>query len=71
MLFAFYQQHNPSKLSEVDKLLAKYQGKEENMFRNLAKKYNMDPSVFGLSSTPTNSFSVAPSGIAASIGGFG
>lgn len=49
LLHSFYQQYNPTKVSEVDKLLVKYQGNEEQMFRNLAKKYNMDPSVFGLS----------------------
>jgi len=49
MLSAFYQQYNPAKVAEVDKLLAKYRGNEEQMFRNLAKKYNLDPSIFGLS----------------------
>ncbi len=49
ILTAFYQQRNPSKLSEIDKLLAKYAGKEESLLRNLAKKYNLDPSYFGLS----------------------
>jgi len=51
LLHQFYQEKNPSKLAEVDKLLAKYSGKEEQMFRNLAKKYQLDPSVFGI--TPT------------------
>lgn len=54
-LYAFYQQRNPSKLGEVDKLLAKYQRNEEQMFRNLAKKYNLDPSVFGLQPDSTTS----------------
>lgn len=53
MLTAFYQQYNASKLNEVDKLLGKYSGREEDLFRNLAKKYNMDPSVFGISSAPS------------------
>jgi len=66
MLTAFYQQYNPSKLAEVDRLLVKYQGKEEQMFRNLAKKYNLNPSVFGLSATP--SFGSTPVG---GPGGFG
>jgi hypothetical protein len=52
-LLAFYNQHNPSKVAEVDRLLAKYQGKEDQMFRNLAKKYNLDPSTFGISSGPS------------------
>ena len=56
ILFAFYQQRNPSKISEVDKLLTKYAGKEEQLLRNLAKKYNLDPSLFGLSAAPTSAF---------------
>jgi hypothetical protein len=52
LLMSFYQQKNPSKVAEVDKLLAKYRGNEEQMFRNLAKKYQLDPSVFGISSAP-------------------
>jgi hypothetical protein len=52
LLMSFYQQKNPSKVAEVDKLLAKYRGNEEQMFRNLAKKYQLDPSVFGISSVP-------------------
>jgi len=49
ILTSFYQQRNPSKISEVDKLIAKYAGNEEQLLRNLAKKYNLDPSYFGLS----------------------
>ncbi len=49
ILTAFYQQRNPAKVSEVDKLLAKYAGHEEKLLRNLATKYNIDPSTFGLS----------------------
>jgi hypothetical protein len=52
MLVSFYQQKNPSKVAEVDKLLGKYRGNEEQMFRNLAKKYQLDPSVFGLPAAP-------------------
>jgi hypothetical protein len=75
LLTAFYQQYNAAKISDVEKLLAKYQGKEEHMFRQLAKKYNLDPSVFGLPPSP-----VAPSGFGtpapstgfgSSPGGFG
>ena len=53
ILTAFYQKYNPTKVSVVDKLLNKYNGNEEQMFRNLAKKYNVDPSIFGLGSTAT------------------
>mmetsp|Transcript_10312 Transcript_10312/g.15211 ORF Transcript_10312/g.15211 Transcript_10312/m.15211 type:complete len:636 (-) Transcript_10312:87-1994(-) len=49
ILVSFYQQYNPSKIAEVDKLLAKYTGQEEQLFRNLARKYNLDPSMFGIS----------------------
>lgn len=52
ILVSFYQQHNPAQLGKVDQLLQKYVGNEEKMLRNLAKKYNMDPSAFGLTNTP-------------------
>jgi hypothetical protein len=48
MLLDFYHTHNPIKVNEVDKVLAKYAGNEEQMFLNLAKKYNKDPSIFGI-----------------------
>ena len=66
LLVQFYQQKNPTKISEVDKLLEKYRGNEELMFRNLAKKYQLDPSVFGLSAG--GGFGSTP---AQSTGGFG
>ncbi|OEU06729.1 hypothetical protein FRACYDRAFT_253722, partial [Fragilariopsis cylindrus CCMP1102] len=50
----FYQEKNPSKVAEVDKLLTKYHGNEEQMFRNVAKKYQLDCSVFGISSSAPN-----------------
>lgn len=70
VLVAFYQEYNPSKLHEIDKVLTKYKNKEELLFRNLAKKYNLDPEVFGLPSKPQQSgFGLAGPG---SIqGGFG
>ena len=51
MLQSFYQQHKPEKIGDVDKLLMKYKGNEEQLFRNLAKKYQLNPSMFGLSET--------------------
>ena len=51
ILASFYQTHNPSKVNEVDTLLKKYAGREEQMFLNLAKKYNLDPSMFGVSTS--------------------
>ena len=83
ILTQFYQTHNPSKVGEVDKLLNKYAGKEEQLFVNLAKKYNLDPAQFGVnvnvsqpaSSTGAAAFgSPAPMGFGASApvaGGFG
>lgn len=46
-LIAFYTDHNQSKLGDVDKTLAKYAGKEEQLFMNLAKRYDASPSIFG------------------------
>jgi hypothetical protein len=60
MLVSFYQQKNPSKVAEVDKFLQKYRGNEEQMFRNLAKKYQLDPSVFGLPAAPAGGFGSPP-----------
>lgn len=70
VLVAFYQKYNPSKLNEVDKVLIKYKNNEEHLFRNLAKKYNLDPSLFGLPTNPQSSgFGLAGSGSTQS--GFG
>lgn len=70
VLVAFYQKYNPSKLHEIDKVLTKYKNDEEHLFRNLAKKYNLDPEVFGLPSNPQQSGfgSAGPGGMQ---GGFG
>jgi hypothetical protein len=59
ILVSFYQQRNPAQLTKVDQVLAKYAGKEEQLLLNLAKKYNMDPAVFGLKAAaapPTSGF---------------
>ena len=72
MLREFYQANNAAKVNEIDKVLAKYAGNEEQMFVNLAKKYGKDPSIFGIATqaqpnaTPTFG-SPAPLG----GGGFG
>ena len=52
ILVAFYQERNPAQLAKVDQVLAKYAGKEEQLLRNLAKKYNVNPRAFGLQSIP-------------------
>jgi hypothetical protein len=75
MLTAIYQKYNPAKVAEVNRLLEKYKGSEEQLFRDIAKKYNLDPSTFGLPPAPVSSgFGSVPSatsGSAASPGGFG
>eukprot|EP01065_Artemidia_motanka_P013202 TRINITY_DN17281_c0_g1_i1.p1 TRINITY_DN17281_c0_g1~~TRINITY_DN17281_c0_g1_i1.p1 ORF type:complete len:318 (+),score=47.06 TRINITY_DN17281_c0_g1_i1:185-1138(+) len=38
-LTAFYQQYNPQKLCEVDQLLERYAGSEDDLFAALTKKY--------------------------------
>jgi cyclophilin family peptidyl-prolyl cis-trans isomerase len=38
-LTEFYQKHNPSKVDTVDATLAKYKGKEEDLFQKLKAKY--------------------------------
>jgi len=42
---AYYEDVNPAKLGEVPRLLAKYKGREEKLYRALRKKYekNYDP----------------------------
>ncbi|KAL7460885.1 hypothetical protein ACHAXS_001321 [Conticribra weissflogii] len=40
-LIVFYQKHNPSKLSQVDSTLAKYAGREKELFRQLYRKYGV------------------------------
>ena len=42
-VLVIYQQHNPSKLTDVDKLLAKYAGKEDEMYQKICKKYGVAP----------------------------
>ena len=59
MLHDFYMTNNPEKLKDrlfVDKLLLRWAGREEQMFRTVAKTYNKDPSIFGITATqtPTN-----------------
>jgi hypothetical protein len=66
LLVAFYQQYNAAKLGDVDKVLQKYQGHEEKLFRNLAHKYKLDPAVFGLGPAPAQAPAPSSGG-----GGFG
>ena len=36
---AFYKEHNPDKLSQVDSILFKYKGREEKLLADLAERY--------------------------------
>lgn len=69
MLYEFYKTYNPTKVNEVDKLMAKYAGNEEQLFSNLAKKYNKDPSIFGISATQTPTNTTPAFGSPAPLGG--
>lgn len=42
-----YEAANPSKLSEVDKFIQKYKGKEESLFAQLRNKYPKHPECSG------------------------
>ena len=50
-----YQQHNPSKLSDVDKVLEKYAGRDQELIEMLEEKYQVTPGA------PTTSSSAAAS----------
>ncbi|TDH67043.1 hypothetical protein CCR75_004149 [Bremia lactucae] len=65
-LVAFYQQHNPDKLSSVDATLQKYKGKEDQLFQNLATKYKIQDINTGLSASTSASPFGTPSPFAAS-----
>lgn len=52
-LYKFYSVYNPLKVAKVDKLLAKYSCNEEELLRKLAKKYNVETSVFGIVESST------------------
>ncbi|GMF29824.1 unnamed protein product [Phytophthora lilii] len=56
-LTAFYQQHNPAKLSSVDATLEKYKGREDHLFSMLEQKYvNKQPAAGGFSIPSTTTF---------------
>merc|ERR1719163_1324089 len=38
-----YKEHNPTKLGDVDNLLAKYRGREELVYRGICDKYKVEP----------------------------
>ena len=39
MVRQFYLKNNPEKLADLDHIMDKYQGKEEDLLRNLERKY--------------------------------
>ncbi len=63
-LTQFYTDHNPTKLADIDAKLKQYANKEGELFAKLAKKYSVDPSVFG-PSKPLFATTSMDSGIAA------
>nr|CCA26978.1 conserved hypothetical protein [Albugo laibachii Nc14] len=42
-LTAFYEKYNPEKVKEVDEVLSKYKGKENQLFNALVRKYGPEP----------------------------
>ncbi|CAE7529001.1 NUP145 [Symbiodinium natans] len=42
-MIKIYQQHNPSKVNEIDALMGKYVGQEHTMYLKICKKYNVQP----------------------------
>lgn len=45
-IIAFYRKHNPAKLTDVDKILANYAGKERELVERLHRRYNLPPPNF-------------------------
>eukprot|EP00929_Paragymnodinium_shiwhaense_P038897 TRINITY_DN20488_c1_g2_i1.p1 TRINITY_DN20488_c1_g2~~TRINITY_DN20488_c1_g2_i1.p1 ORF type:complete len:2317 (+),score=571.89 TRINITY_DN20488_c1_g2_i1:93-7043(+) len=43
LMVQIYQQHNPTKVSEIDTLMTKYKGQERTMYLKICKKYNVQP----------------------------
>ena len=67
-MIKFYYDHNPSKLDSVDTTLEKYALREEELLKNLAKRYNVDPRVFGVGESST-AFTSTAGGAFASYAG--
>ncbi|OQR80930.1 nuclear pore complex protein [Thraustotheca clavata] len=61
-LVEFYTKHNPTKLSDVDTVLAKYRGNEEKLFKNLEAKYEGKTNTPFGAGTTTIGFGNASSG---------
>lgn len=68
-LIQFYTDYNPSKVDFVDKTLERYASKEEELFNNLAKRYNVHPTVFGIGVSSTAFVNSAGGAFASHAGG--
>ena len=51
-LVAFYEKHNPAKLDSIDATLAKYAGRESELFEALRAKYEAPAAVEEKSNAP-------------------
>ncbi len=69
-LIQFYKDHNPSKVDSVDRTLEKYGSREEELFKNLAKRYGVDPLLLGIGVSSTT-FTSSPRVAFASYAGGG
>lgn len=45
LICEIYQEHNPAKLENVEELLAKYKGREEQLYHGVCEKYNVEPKI--------------------------
>ncbi len=52
-LVAFYEKHNPAKLDSIDATLAKYAGRESELFEALRAKYEAPAAVEEKSDAPS------------------
>ena len=43
LIIDIYKEHNPTKLDDVDGLMAKYKGKQENLYQVICEKYKVEP----------------------------
>ncbi|CAE7563039.1 unnamed protein product, partial [Symbiodinium sp. CCMP2456] len=70
-MIKIYQQHNPSKLNEIDTLMAKYLGNEHTMYLKICNKYKVqpEPEIKPAAAAGLTSASAAPAASAASSGG--
>ncbi len=58
-----YRKYNPSKMSDIPKILEKYQGRENELITNLEKKYNISSSTPATSSPAIGGSAAPPAGM--------